>query len=142
MELFPENLRRLLGLHDLDQAEAAEMLGMSKASFSAWNSGRRQPSFQTALHIGEFFGVPADRLARAEFEDLLAHELADPDRFREVEAEIRRRRSTLREVEAKPAAAEKLRTVRKVTAMDEAREAQQKRRGRAKGGPSTPEEGR
>lgn len=123
MERFPENLRRILGLHDLDQAEAAEMLGMSKASFSAWNAGRRQPSFNTALLIGEFFKVPPDRLARAEFEDLLAHELADPARFRDVEAEIRRRRSKLRAVESGP-----LQSVRKVRAMDEARE--QRRKGR------------
>jgi DNA-binding XRE family transcriptional regulator len=140
VERFADNLRRLLGVHDLEQTEAAEILGMSKASFSAWNAGRRQPSFTTALLIGEFFNVPADRLARASFDDLLAHELADPERFREVEAEIRRRRSTLTAVEAKPSASPKLRTVRKMTAMDQAREAQQKRRGRVKGGTSTPEE--
>jgi transcriptional regulator with XRE-family HTH domain len=133
VERFAENLRRLLGLHDLEQSEAATLLGMSKASFSAWNAGRRQPSFNTALLIGEFFGVTPDRLARADFEDLLANELANPARFREVEAEIRRRRSTLRAVD-KPGV-EKLRTVRKVTAMDEAREAQRKRR------QTTPEEG-
>jgi transcriptional regulator with XRE-family HTH domain len=128
VERFPENLRRLLGLHDLEQTEAAEMLGMSKQSFSAWNSGRRTPSFTTALLVADFLGVAADRLARASFEDLLAHELADPDRFREVEAEIRRRRSTLKAVDDKPGPANKFKTARKVTAMDEARAAQRLRR--------------
>jgi DNA-binding XRE family transcriptional regulator len=128
VERFPENLRRLLGLHDLEQTEAAEMLGMSKQSFSAWNSGRRQPSFTTALLIGELFQLPADRLARAEFADLLAHELADPVRFAEVEAELRRRRAKLKLVEDKPTRSGRLKAAGKVEAMDELRVAQQLRR--------------
>jgi hypothetical protein len=79
--------------------------------------------------------VPADRLARADFEDLLANELADPERFRDVEAEIRRRRSTLTEVEATHPVAgkrggtrDRLHTARKVMTMDEARIAQKLRR--------------
>lgn len=128
VERFADNLARLLGVHRLEAKEAATLLGMSQSAFSKWSTRARRPSFTAALVVGDFFGVPADRLARADFADLLEHELADPERFREVEAEIRRRRSTLQAVEAKPAGSEKLQTMRKVTAMDEAREAQQKRR--------------
>jgi DNA-binding XRE family transcriptional regulator len=86
--VFAENVRRLLGVHDLEQTEAARLLGLSKASFSAWNAGRRRPSFPVALSIAEFFEIPADRLATAEFGDLLTHELADRSRFESVERKI------------------------------------------------------
>jgi transcriptional regulator with XRE-family HTH domain len=92
VERFSDNLVRLMGLHALPAKEAAAMLGMSQSTFSKWASGTRQPSFTTALIVGEFFGVPADRLARAEFADLLANELSSPERYESVEAEIRRRR--------------------------------------------------
>jgi hypothetical protein len=59
---------------------------------------------------------------------LLANELADPERFREVEGEIRRRRSTLKSVDARPSASGKLKAARKAAAMDEARIAQKLRR--------------
>jgi DNA-binding XRE family transcriptional regulator len=121
VERFPENLRRILGLHDLEQSEAALMLNLSKQSFSAWNSRRRKPSFSTALLVGEFFLVPADRLAREPFESLLQNELADPDRFHEVEGEIRRRRSKLKAVDAMPGPANKFKTAKREYAMDEAR---------------------
>jgi DNA-binding XRE family transcriptional regulator len=89
MNRFPDNLNRLLGLHSLSAREAANMLDLSPSTFAKWGTGRRQPSFSTALRVGEFFLVPADRLATAEFEDLLQHELADPARFRAVEENIK-----------------------------------------------------
>lgn len=98
MEHFADNLERLMGMHKLSAKEAADMLGLSQSVLSKWQSGARQPSFSSALAAGDFFGVPADRLARADFSDLLANELAEAGRYAEVEAEIRRRRSTLREV--------------------------------------------
>ena len=98
MEHFADNFERLLGLHKLSGKEAADMLGLSQSVLSKWQSGARQPSFSSALTAGDFFGVPADRLARADFSDLLANELADTQRYADVEAEIRRRRTKLREV--------------------------------------------
>lgn len=95
MEAFPDNLRRLLGLHSLTAREAAQMLDLSQSTFAKWGTGIRQPSFATALRVGEFFSVPADRLATARFSDLLEHELADPDRFHAVEERIRLERARL-----------------------------------------------
>jgi transcriptional regulator with XRE-family HTH domain len=92
---FSNNLARLLGLHALPAKEAATLLGMSQSAFSKWSTGARRPSFPTAIALGDFFGVPADRLARARFEDLLGRELADVERFRRVEAEIARRRAAI-----------------------------------------------
>ena len=99
MQRFPDNLSRLLGVHNLTAREAAKMLGLSQSTFAKWGTGLRQPSFATALKVGEFFGVPADRLATAEFEDLLQNELADPERFQAVETRIHYARSGIRPVE-------------------------------------------
>lgn len=68
------------------------------STISKWGSGSRSPSFLTALKVGEFFGVSADRLATAPFEDLLAHELADPERFKAVEARIHKAKTGLNPV--------------------------------------------
>ena len=95
MDAFPDNLRRLLGLHALTAREAAALLDLSVSTFTKWERGLRQPSFGTALRVGEFFGVAADRLATAKFKDLLEHELADPDRFDGVEEKIRVERARL-----------------------------------------------
>ena len=94
---FHNNVRRLFGLHGLS-AEAAKLLGISQSTLVKWGRGIRDPSFATALTIGDFFQVPADRLANAEFSGLLECELADPERYRAVEAKIHRARSELRPV--------------------------------------------
>jgi transcriptional regulator with XRE-family HTH domain len=130
MEAFADNLQRLLGLHRLTAREGADMMAMSRSALTKWATGDRRPSFTAALVVGDFFGVPADRLARADFADLLEHELADPDRFREVEAEIRRRRSTLRAVGEETVFGKQ----RKVLKMAAADEAQAERRRKRKGG--------
>jgi transcriptional regulator with XRE-family HTH domain len=87
-----------MGMHKLTAKDAAELLGLSQSVLSKWQSGARQPSFTSALGAGDFFGVPADRLARADFEDLLVNELADPMRFQAVEARIHHVRTGLQAV--------------------------------------------
>ena len=99
MERFPDNLFRLLGLHRLTAREAAGMLDISESALGKWGAGARRPSFETALRVSDFFGVPANRLAQAEFEDLLENELADAKRFQAVEAKIRHARTGLKAVE-------------------------------------------
>jgi transcriptional regulator with XRE-family HTH domain len=99
VDRFRDNFTRLLGVHNLSSRDAAAILGLSESTVGKWGTGIRQPSFATALTVGAFFGVPADRLATVEFEDLLQHELADPERFRAVEARIHRARTGLRSVE-------------------------------------------
>ena len=99
MDEFRNNLSRILGLHNLTARDAAKILGLSQSTVAKWATGGRQPSFATALKLGDFFGVPADRLATAEFTDLLEHELADPERFEAVETRIHHARAGLRAVE-------------------------------------------
>src|SRR5436309_9995183 len=75
------------------------MLDISESALGKWGAGARRPSFETALRVSDFFGVPANRLAQAKFEDLLANELADPARFQAVETKIRHARTGLKAVE-------------------------------------------
>ena len=59
---------------------------------------RHAPSSRAASQVGEFFCVAADRLANAPFEDLLANELADPQRYQATERRIEKARAKLKSV--------------------------------------------
>jgi transcriptional regulator with XRE-family HTH domain len=89
---FGENLRRLLGLHDLRAREAARMIGVSPQSLSEWMRGHRQPNLQMLLRVSSFLEINGERLVRAPFRELLEREVADRRRFDRVEAKLRRQR--------------------------------------------------
>lgn len=82
---FAENLQRLTGLHGLTMKRFAVLAGVSESVISKWSSGDRHPSFTSAMKVAEIFEVDPGRLARAEFPDLLEHELADAEKYRRVE---------------------------------------------------------
>jgi transcriptional regulator with XRE-family HTH domain len=88
---FSENLQRLLGLHRLRARDASELMGISPQALSEWMRGKRSPTLDTLLRVAKFFELPVDRLLSESFEDLLAHDVSDRDRFRRVEEKIRRR---------------------------------------------------
>jgi DNA-binding XRE family transcriptional regulator len=79
----------------LSGAEAAKLLGISQSTIAKWSQGTRAPSFKTAMMLGAFFLLPAERLATADFSDLLANELANPQRFQTVEKRITHARARL-----------------------------------------------
>jgi transcriptional regulator with XRE-family HTH domain len=89
LERFSDNLRRLLGLHGITQHKAAQLLEVTAATMSTWMTGKAVPSLGRATRIARLFEIPTDRLLEADFSDLLAHELSDPDRFRAVEARLK-----------------------------------------------------
>jgi transcriptional regulator with XRE-family HTH domain len=95
---FADNFNRLMGMHGLSQHAAAQLLGVSPATMSAWMNGKTQPSLNKAIAIGTLFDVPTDRLMGAEFADLLEKELSSRDRFVRVDERIRRGQSRLRSV--------------------------------------------
>ena len=86
---FSNNLARLLGLHRLYAQRAGKLLGVTPATMSSWMNRKSGPSLAKAIGIAEFFEISTDRLMNAEFVDLLANELADPDRYIHVEEKIR-----------------------------------------------------
>jgi hypothetical protein len=60
------------------------------STVSHWLSERRRPSFESAMKVGSFFDIPPHRLAQARFQDLLADELGDEERYQRVETRIKR----------------------------------------------------
>ena len=95
---FTDNFVRLLGMHALTQNFAAQVLGVSGTTVSSWMNGKSSPSLAKAIVVADPFQVSTDRLMGAEFADLLTSELADRDRYVQVEEKIRRARSSLRSV--------------------------------------------
>ena len=95
MDNFVDNFERLLGLHHLTARQASQATGITESTLSKWSKAKRSPSFDSAITVGEFFGIEPGRLARASFDELLANELASPERFKAVEAKIGRIRETL-----------------------------------------------
>lgn len=93
MQAFGENLRRLLGLHDLRGREAARLIGISPQSLSEWMRGHRQPNLQMLLRVASFLEINGERLLRAPFRELLVHEAGDRKRFDRVEAKINSQRA-------------------------------------------------
>jgi transcriptional regulator with XRE-family HTH domain len=93
VQAFGENLRRLLGLHDLRGREAARLIGVSPQSLSEWMRGHRQPNLQMLLRVSSFLEINGERLLRAPFRELLVREVSDRTRFDHVEAKINGRRA-------------------------------------------------
>jgi transcriptional regulator with XRE-family HTH domain len=80
-----------MGLHCLSAREASEHIGLSQQALSELQSGKRDsPRSSTVRKLGDFFGVPRWKLEDTPFEQLLTEEIADPERFRQVEAKIHR----------------------------------------------------
>jgi transcriptional regulator with XRE-family HTH domain len=95
---FTDNFIRLLGLHGLTQHFTAQLLGVSEATMSSWMNGKSTPSLAKAIDIAALFQISTDRLMGAEFSELLAEELADPERYDKVEKRIKRGRTKLASV--------------------------------------------
>lgn len=85
---FAYTLPRLLGLHNLSGAKAAELLGMTPQHMWMLLNKRNKPTYERLRAIDELFGIKPDRLVDAPFEELLQAELADPVRYRETEERI------------------------------------------------------
>jgi transcriptional regulator with XRE-family HTH domain len=54
---FDANLRRLMGMHGVQQRELAEVVGISKQAVFQLLSARHGPSLPTARRLSALFGV-------------------------------------------------------------------------------------
>ena len=59
---FGKRLKELRSEKELSQKEFGEKLGFCNQSISFWESGRREPDFDTLILISDFFGVSTDYL--------------------------------------------------------------------------------
>lgn len=60
--MFAEALKHLRKARKLNQISLADIFGVSQATIASWESGKRQPDFETLLKIADFFQVSTDYL--------------------------------------------------------------------------------
>ena len=62
MIIFKDRLKELRKEKNLSQAELAKELEVSQRSISSWETGFRQPDFETLEILAKYFGVSTDYL--------------------------------------------------------------------------------
>lgn len=91
MEELSNNLRRLIGLHGLSVRDLAPLVGVSEQALSEIQTRKRKhPRTETSHRLADFFEIPLGRLLSTPFEELLQADLADPERYAQVEGKIPR----------------------------------------------------
>ena len=68
MILFKSRLKQLRTEKNLSQTELAKVLNVSQRSISSWETGFRQPDFETLERIAKFFEVTTDYILGLEDE--------------------------------------------------------------------------
>ena len=72
-------LRELRKKCGLTMKELGEEIGVAESTISQYETGKRQPDFETLLKLGEFFGVSVDYILTGE-DNKKAPALTDKDR--------------------------------------------------------------
>lgn len=62
MSKFNERIKELRNKKNISQAVIAEYLGITKQAYSLYETGKREPDYETLLKIGEYFSVSVDYL--------------------------------------------------------------------------------
>lgn len=57
-----KNLKKIRTQNKKQQQEVADYLGINRVSYARYESGERQPDFQTVANLADFFGVSVDYL--------------------------------------------------------------------------------
>lgn len=61
-----EALRRLRREKGISMKELGQKMGVAESTISQYETGKREPDFETLLKLGEFFNVSVDYLLRGE----------------------------------------------------------------------------
>ena len=72
-------LRELRKARGMSMKELGEALGCSESTISLYENGKREPSFETLLKMGELFGVTVDYLLGNESDPAANGEVTDDD---------------------------------------------------------------
>jgi transcriptional regulator with XRE-family HTH domain len=73
--MFRIRLKTIRENADLSQAALAAKLGVKQSTVGGWESGNREPNFDTLLKIADLFGVSVDYLLGRVESPLYRHEL-------------------------------------------------------------------
>jgi transcriptional regulator with XRE-family HTH domain len=84
---FADNVSRLAGMHGLSLEQLARLLGLTAQTISLWRSGKRRPSGDALLAVGDLFGIDPVALSHHTFSELMPL-LAQPEQYERVEARI------------------------------------------------------
>lgn len=60
--MFPQRLKELRKRRKLTQTELGEIMNVSYKTVGSWERGERQPSYETAKKIADYFEVSTDYL--------------------------------------------------------------------------------
>ncbi|MBS7397959.1 MAG: helix-turn-helix transcriptional regulator, partial [Ruminiclostridium sp.] len=60
MSNFSEKIRDLRKRKGVSQAAIAEYLGITKQAYSLYETGKREPDFETLLQLAKYFDTDAD----------------------------------------------------------------------------------
>ena len=62
MSIFGDNIKRLRKNKGLKQQELAEILGVKRNTYSDWENGKTEPSFDNLFKLADFFDISLDWL--------------------------------------------------------------------------------
>lgn len=71
-----ERLRELRKSKGISLKELGAIIGVAESTMSLYESGKRQPDYETLLKLAEYYGVTVDYLLRGSEEEHLPEELA------------------------------------------------------------------
>lgn len=70
-----ERLRELRKSKGISLKELGAIVGVAESTMSLYESGKRQPDYETLLKLAEYYGVTVDYLLRGSEEEQLPEEL-------------------------------------------------------------------
>lgn len=70
-----ERLRELRKSKGISLKELGAIVGVAESTMSLYESGKRQPDYETLLKLSEYYGVTVDYLLRGSEEEQLPEEL-------------------------------------------------------------------
>lgn len=62
MSIFGDNIKRLRKNKGLKQQEIAELLGVKRNTYSDWENGKTEPSFENLVKLADLLDVSLDWL--------------------------------------------------------------------------------
>lgn len=62
MEIFGRRLREVRKSKKLTQQQIADEIGVNRGSYSNWEKGKREPSFENLIKLADLFEVSLDCL--------------------------------------------------------------------------------
>lgn len=62
IEVFSERLKELRREKDLTQLQFAKIFSVSGGTVAMWETGKREPNYETTMQLADFFNVSLDYL--------------------------------------------------------------------------------